>query len=106
MMNAGLKKNPQASDKQFPNGPTDSVSCLDCNGSQQSNSTVVVAGSWDNSVSCYEIQYMNDEMSNIVPQAQIKHDAPVLACAMNTNVSSVELRALSAHPNDIYFRTS
>lgn len=76
----------QMNDKQFPNSPADSVSCLDCNGTPQTNSTVVVAGAWDNTVSCYEIQYQNDQMSNIVPQAQLKHDAPVLACAMNTTV--------------------
>lgn len=81
------KKDPQVNDKQFPSPPSDSISCIDCNGNAQTNSTVVVAGSWDNTVSCYEVQYMNDQMSNIVPQSQLKHDAPVLACAMNTTVS-------------------
>eukprot|EP01032_Pedospumella_encystans_P014069 gene14069-16178_t len=70
------KKSSQEQDIAFPNPPKE-ISSLSVNGSEQTNTTMVIATSWDNSVNCYELQY-NPQLSNIVPQAQIKHDGPVL----------------------------
>ena len=51
-----LKKgNPQDADVTFPSPPTDTISSIAVNGNIQTNSTVLVAGSWDNSVSKYLI---------------------------------------------------
>eukprot|EP00604_Paraphysomonas_vestita_P001655 CAMPEP_0174822018 /NCGR_PEP_ID=MMETSP1107-20130205/12579_1 /TAXON_ID=36770 /ORGANISM="Paraphysomonas vestita, Strain GFlagA" /LENGTH=302 /DNA_ID=CAMNT_0016039879 /DNA_START=77 /DNA_END=982 /DNA_ORIENTATION=- len=39
---------------------------------------MLIAGSWDTTVTCYELQYSNDgKISNVIPQSQIKHDGPV-----------------------------
>jgi hypothetical protein len=39
-------------------------------------------------VNCYELQYgPQQQISNIIPQSQIKHDAPVLCSDINSNVS-------------------
>ncbi len=47
---------PQQNDVQFPNMPSDSVSCLALNGTLQTPTTIVAAGAWDCSVNCYEVQ--------------------------------------------------
>lgn len=41
----------QEKDVAFPNVPSDSISCLATNGDINTPSNLVVAGSWDNSVS-------------------------------------------------------
>lgn len=89
----------QANDIALPNAPSDSVSSLSLNGDQQTASTMLIAGSWDNTVifhfsllymndakyfwvqvSCYELQYDgNGKLNNAVAQAQMQHDAPVLS---------------------------
>ncbi len=43
-------KSSQDNDVTFPQAPSDSISCLAANGSLANNTTVVVAGSWDNTV--------------------------------------------------------
>ena len=46
-----LKKgNSQDADVTFPSPPSDSISSIAVNGNNQTNSTVLIAGSWDNSV--------------------------------------------------------
>jgi mRNA export factor len=77
-MNA-TKKN-QDKDILFQNPPSDSISCLAINGTATTQSNIVVAGSWDNTLSCYEISYDNNGASGAVKQCEIKHDAPVLCC--------------------------
>ena len=44
-------------------------------------------------VNCYELQYNQNQLSNIVAQSQIKHDGPVL-CSDISNVSHVLFFAL------------
>jgi len=82
-------KSTQENDSQFPSPPGDSISSIAVNGSKQTPSTILVSGSWDNAVNCYEISYGNamggaTSVTNIVPRSQMKHDAPVLSVALNT----------------------
>lgn len=75
------KKNLQESDVQFPNPPSDSISSLAVNGTQNTPTTMLIAGSWDNSLSMYELQYgPNNAVSNIVRHQQLPHEGPVLCC--------------------------
>jgi mRNA export factor len=63
----------QDTDAVAPSPPGDGVSKLAVNDA----STMLVAGAWDNSVTCYSIQQQQQRLA-LAPQAQIKHDAPVL----------------------------
>eukprot|EP01036_Dinobryon_divergens_P026869 gene26869-35561_t len=78
---AAAKKNPQEGDVQFPlnapNNPTDSISSICCNGFGNSPTNILIATSWDCTVTCFEIQNMNNRVS-IQNRGQIRHDAPVL----------------------------
>lgn len=76
-------KNSQAQDVMFPDEPSDGVSFLACNGSQTAPTNIVIAGSWDNSLSCYEIQYQGTMPSGIKKHAALMHDAPVLCGALS-----------------------
>jgi len=64
-----------------PNGPTDGISCL--RWSPVSN--LLVAGSWDNQIRCYDVQMSG----TVVPKAAQAHDAPILACAWSQDGSRV-----------------
>ncbi|KAJ0409225.1 hypothetical protein P43SY_006722 [Pythium insidiosum] len=46
------------------------------------SSNILVAGSWDNLVRCWEVQQSGTQF-NAVPKAQISHDAPVLCTAFS-----------------------
>lgn len=48
---AALKKSTQEGDIKFPNPPQDGISSISVNGSEQVNTTMVIATSWDNTVS-------------------------------------------------------
>ena len=85
-------KSTQDADVEVQNPPSDTISCIACNGSRTQPTTMLVAGSWDASVSCYQVQSVNGKVSNIIPHAQIKHEAPVL-CA---DVSSDQVTVFSA----------
>lgn len=75
----GAKPNPQANDITFPNPPSDSVSCLSVNGNRTTPTNMLIAGSWDNSLSMYELQYApTGAVTNIIRHQQLMHDAPVL----------------------------
>ncbi|CAM9277205.1 unnamed protein product [Ectocarpus fasciculatus] len=63
----------QDNDAIAPSPPGDAVSKLAVNEA----STMLVAGAWDSSVTCYSVQQQGDRAA-MAPQAQIKHDAPVL----------------------------
>lgn len=73
----GKARSTQETDQKFPSPPSDGISSLSLNGYSNQQTNVCVATSWDNTVSFYEIQTQN-KMFNIVPQGQIKHDAPAL----------------------------
>lgn len=80
------KKDPQDADIALPNPPADGISSISLNGNASTQTNLIVATSWDNSVSCYALHYNpSGGISNIVPQAQIKHDGPVLC----SDISSV-----------------
>ena len=64
----------QDSDAVASSPPSDSVSRLAVNDA----STMLVAGAWDNSVTCYSVQQQASGQVAMAPQSQIKHDAPVL----------------------------
>ncbi|KAF1331616.1 Wd domain-containing protein, partial [Globisporangium splendens] len=51
-------------------------------------SNVLVAGSWDNLVRCWEVQQQGMQF-NAVPKAQISHDGPVLCTAFSGDGSTV-----------------
>jgi hypothetical protein len=81
-----LKKDPQESDITLPNPPADGISSISLNGNATTPTNLLVATSWDNSVSCYALQTNpTGGISNVVPQSQIKHDGPVLC----SDISSV-----------------
>ena len=47
---ANVKKYSQDQDVAFPNPPSDGISSISINGSQSTQSNMVIAGSWDNGV--------------------------------------------------------
>lgn len=71
-------KTTQDGDLAVQSPPMDSVSCLAFNGSQQVQSSALLASAWDNTVSCYALQ--QGGMAPATPAGQIKHNAPVLCC--------------------------
>lgn len=90
-MAAAAKKVNQDIDSIFPSPPSDGISSIALNGNLNQATNIAVLTSWDNSVNCYQItpnpatkQYLAN------PQAQIKHDAPVL-CADFSSVSLINL---------------
>jgi hypothetical protein len=68
----------QESDFKFPNPPQDGISSLSINGSTSAPPNCVIATAWDSTVSCYQVNYGGNGVASVVPQSQIKHDAPVL----------------------------
>lgn len=81
-----MMKNPQSDDIQVANSPSDGIASLSLNGNITSPSTMLIAGAWDSTVSCYVLQYDNqNKLVQANAQAQIKHDAPVLC----TDIASV-----------------
>jgi mRNA export factor len=80
------KINPQASDIDFPNAASDGISSLAMNGNPQEPTNIVVAGSWDCSVTCYELSRGGGNVvSGIQAQGQIKHEAPVMCTAFSAD---------------------
>jgi mRNA export factor len=77
----------KVADQQFPNIPSDSVSCLALNGTSNTRTSIVMAGSWDSSLNCYEVSYKQQpgvaELANVVHQGQVLHGGPVLSCDMD-----------------------
>eukprot|EP00606_Chrysophyceae_sp_TOSAG23-5_P001561 GSChrysophyteH2.ASY1.ANO1.603.1 assembled CDS len=80
---------PQAADSAFPNIPSDSISCLAVNGTRQTPTTVVSAGSWDKSLSIYEITYNGANLGNVVHRGAIQHDGPVLSADFMSDQQTV-----------------
>lgn len=76
----------QENDLLIPNPPKDSISSISLNGTASVRSNLLVATSWDNSVSCYELQYSGTSIAGAIPRYQMKHDAPVLCSDFNTLV--------------------
>lgn len=81
----------QANDYTFPTPLADSVSSLSVNGSASVPTNMVIAGSWDNTVTCFEFQQTANGL-NAVVQSQIRHDAPVLC----TEIASDNYTTFSA----------
>lgn len=74
------KKHTQDNDIVCSEPPSDSISCIACSGSQTQQTNAVIAGSWDNTLSCYEITYGQPNPVGIVKRGVLSHDAPVLCC--------------------------
>mmetsp|Transcript_20985 Transcript_20985/g.30075 ORF Transcript_20985/g.30075 Transcript_20985/m.30075 type:complete len:366 (-) Transcript_20985:144-1241(-) len=85
----GAKKTGQENDIKFPlvgaNNPTDSISSICCNGFGNTATTMLMATSWDCTVTCFEIQSNSQGQVNIVNRGQIRHDAPVLCSDISTD---------------------
>jgi len=73
-------KDAQSDDICIPSPPGDGISSISVN----ANSTMLIATAWDNTVNCYEIQSSGGKISNVIPQAQIRHEAPVLCSDIST----------------------
>ena len=79
----GKKQSVHEKDFQVPSPPNDGISSLAANGSEQQATNMLLATSWDCTVSCYQVQQMvNGMVQNVMPQSQLKHDAPVLCCGI------------------------
>lgn len=77
--NATQKQDFQANDIPVPNPPTDSISSLSLNGDANTPSSMLIAGSWDKTVSCYELSYdQNGTLNNCVPQQRLTCEGAVL----------------------------
>lgn len=73
------KQDFQANDFPVPSPPTDAISSLSLNGDTNSPSTMLIAGSWDKTVSCYELAYdQNGQVNNVVPQQRLTCEGAVL----------------------------
>ncbi len=73
----------QKNDAVFPNLPTDSIQCLSINGTRDTPANIVIAGSWDSTLTCWELSYamapgQPQQLTNIQHRGSIKHDGPVL----------------------------
>lgn len=75
-------KSNQEGDLLIPNSPSDGISCIAMNGSLNTPTSVLTVGSWDSTLSVYEMQNTNNNLTNVVPQSQLKHDAPILCSAI------------------------
>lgn len=86
-MSLAVKKSSQEGDLKFPNPPSDSISSLAVNGNAQTPTNMVIATSWDNTVSCYELQMnpQTGQLTNVAMRGQIKHDAPVLCSTISSD---------------------
>eukprot|EP00605_Chrysophyceae_sp_TOSAG23-4_P002826 GSChrysophyteH1.ASY1.ANO1.3111.1 assembled CDS len=73
----------QAADTPFPNMPGDSVSCLSMNGDERTPTSIVVAGSWDSTLSAYEVSYSAPASVNVVHRGSVKHEGPVICSDFN-----------------------
>lgn len=73
----------------FPPGPIDSISSIAVNGSLNNETTALASGSWDNTVTCYEVKYSQPTSAmfsssstaisaSLIPE-RLRHEAPVLA---------------------------
>jgi mRNA export factor len=82
---ATTPKSNQDGDMQVQNAPSDGISCLALNGSATTPSTILTVGSWDSTLSCYEMQNLNTNLSGVVAQSQLKHDAPVLCTSLGAD---------------------
>ena len=82
---AAVKKNAQEKDSIFPNPPADGISSIAVNGSASTPTNMVIAGSWDNMLSMYEIQYNGGNISNIIRHQQLQHEGPVLCCDIGSD---------------------
>ena len=71
-------------DSIVPNPPADSISSL----TFSPNSSLLVAGSWDNKLSCYEVSQNMGQLA-AVPRAQAQHDGPVLCTAFSADSAHV-----------------
>eukprot|EP01031_Cornospumella_fuschlensis_P024244 gene24244-29316_t len=71
-------KKPQETDICLPQPLPDGISSLALNGDVSSLSNILIATCWDNTVSCYELQYNGSNVVGIQPKAQARHDAPAL----------------------------
>ena len=60
---------------------SDSISSISCNGFGNSPTNILMATSWDGTVTCFEIQNDNNRV-NILNRGQIRHDAPALCSDM------------------------
>ena len=82
------------SDVEAPNVPLDGVSCIAVNGSEESFTNMLVMASWDGTVSAHEVTSKEGGdrrtfVEKIELKSHIKHEAPVLSCAVhNTTVVS------------------
>lgn len=69
----------QAEDFPIPSPPSDAISSISLNGDQNTPSSMLIAGSWDKTVSCYELSYdQSGKVSNVVPQQQLTCEGAVL----------------------------
>jgi hypothetical protein len=71
-------------DSIVPNPPADSISSL----TFSPNSSLLVAGSWDNKLSCYQVSQNMGQLA-AVPVAQAQHDGPVLSTAFSADSAHV-----------------
>ena len=82
----------QNNDFTFPTPCSDSISTLSVNGTTSTPSSMLIAGCWDNTVTCFELVKNGNGLGNVVAQAQIRHDAPVLC----SDIASDGLTTFSA----------
>lgn len=99
------KQDLQANDIPVPNPPTDSISSLSLNGDASTPSTMLIAGSWDKSVSCYELSYdQSGQLSNVAPQQRLSCDGAVLCTdiasdGMTTFVGGTDNKVMMWNPS-------
>lgn len=102
---AQIKQDHQANDVPVPNPPTDSISSLSLNGDANTPSSMLIAGSWDKTVSCYELSYdQSGTLNNCVPQQRLNCDGAVLCTdiasdGMTTFVGGTDNKVMMWNPS-------
>lgn len=80
----------QANDFTVQSSPSDGISSLSVNGTEQTATNMFIATSWDGSVNCYQLQCNHSgAVQNVVPYQQLKHDAPVLCSGISPDQCTV-----------------
>ena len=67
----------QKHDYSFPQAPNDGISELSINGTRERPTSLCVAGSWDGTLSVYEVRSQQGQM-NVMKQAEQKAEGPIL----------------------------
>lgn len=99
------KQDFQANDIPVPSPPTDAISSISLNGDVNTPSSMLIVGSWDKTVTCYELSYdQAGQLNNVVPQQRLQCEGSVLCTdiasdGMTTFVGGTDNKVMMWNPS-------